>query len=224
MKRSYTAIIILGLITFFIMVQSVFIVDETNTAIVTRFGEPIKTSTTPGLNFKIPFVCGARDLGEALRRISEGAAMIRTKGEAGSGNIVEAVRHMRTVMSQIKRLTTLGSDELVAEAKDLGAPLSLVQQVSKLGKLPVPNFAAGGIATPADASLMMQLGAESVFVGSGIFKSDDPDSRANAIVKATTHYQDATRVAEASSGLKKAMKGLDMSEIPEEERLQERGW
>ena len=175
-------------------------------------------------NFKIPFVCGARDLGEALRRISEGAAMIRTKGEAGSGNIVEAVRHMRTVMSQIKRLTTLGSDELVAEAKDLGAPLSLVQQVSKLGKLPVPNFAAGGIATPADASLMMQLGAESVFVGSGIFKSDDPDSRANAIVKSTTHYQDATRVAEASSGLKKAMKGLDMSEIPEEERLQERGW
>ena len=175
-------------------------------------------------DFKIPFVCGARDLGEALRRISEGAAMIRTKGEAGSGNIVEAVRHMRTVMSQIKRLTTLGSDELVAEAKDLGAPLSLVQQVSKLGKLPVPNFAAGGIATPADASLMMQLGAESVFVGSGIFKSDDPDSRANAIVKSTTHYQDATRVAEASSGLKKAMKGLDMSEIPEEERLQERGW
>ena len=175
-------------------------------------------------NFKIPFVCGARDLGEALRRISEGAAMIRTKGEAGSGNIVEAVRHMRTVMSQIKRLTTLGSDELVAEAKDLGAPLSLVQQVSKLGNLPVPNFAAGGIATPADASLMMQLGAESVFVGSGIFKSDDPDSRANAIVKATTHYQDATRVAEASAGLKKAMKGLDMSEIPEEERLQERGW
>ena len=175
-------------------------------------------------NFKIPFVCGARDLGEALRRISEGAAMIRTKGEAGSGNIVEAVRHMRTVMSQIKRLTTLGSDELVAEAKDLGAPLSLVQQVSKLGKLPVPNFAAGGIATPADASLMMQLGAESVFVGSGIFKSDDPDSRANAIVKSTTHYQDSTRVAEASAGLKKAMKGLDMSEIPEEERLQERGW
>ena len=175
-------------------------------------------------NFKIPFVCGARDLGEALRRISEGAAMIRTKGEAGSGNIVEAVRHMRTVMSQIKRLTTLGSDELVAEAKDLGAPLSLVQQVSKLGKLPVPNFAAGGIATPADASLMMQLGAESVFVGSGIFKSDDPDSRANAIVKATTHYQDSTLVAEASAGLKKAMKGLDMSEIPEEERLQERGW
>ncbi|MED5219514.1 MAG: pyridoxal 5'-phosphate synthase lyase subunit PdxS [Candidatus Neomarinimicrobiota bacterium] len=175
-------------------------------------------------DFKIPFVCGARDLGEALRRISEGAAMIRTKGEAGSGNIVEAVRHMRTVMSQIKRLTTLGSDELVAEAKDLGAHLSLVQQVSKLGKLPVPNFAAGGIATPADASLMMQLGAESVFVGSGIFKSDDPDSRANAIVKATTHYQDATRVAEASAGLKKAMKGLDMSEIPEEERLQERGW
>ncbi len=175
-------------------------------------------------DYKIPFVCGARDLGEALRRISEGAAMIRTKGEAGSGNIVEAVRHMRTVMSQIKRVTTLNQDEMVAEAKHIGTSLSLVQQVAKLGKLPVPNFAAGGIATPADASLMMQLGAESVFVGSGIFKSDDPESRAKAIVEATTHYKNANRVAEASTGLKKAMKGLDMSEIPEEERLQERGW
>ena len=174
--------------------------------------------------FKIPFVCGCRNLGEALRRIAEGAAMIRTKGEAGSGNIVEAVRHMRTVMTEIKRVTRLDQDELVAEAKNLGAPLSLIQQVAKLGKLPVPNFAAGGIATPADASLMMQLGAESVFVGSGIFKSDDPAVRAKAVVEATTFYQDAGRVAEASSGLKRAMKGLDMSEIPQEERLQERGW
>ena len=174
--------------------------------------------------FKIPFVCGCRNLGEALRRIAEGASMIRTKGEAGSGNIVEAVRHMRTVMTEIKRVTRLDQDELVAEAKNLGAPLSLIQQVAKLGKLPVPNFAAGGIATPADASLMMQLGAESVFVGSGIFKSDDPAVRAKAVVEATTFYQDAGRVADASSGLKRAMKGLDMSEIPQEERLQERGW
>ena len=175
-------------------------------------------------DFKIPFVCGCRNLGEALRRIAEGAAMIRTKGEAGSGNIVEAVRHMRTVTTEIKRVTRLDQDELVAEAKNLGAPLTLIQQVAKLGKLPVPNFAAGGIATPADASLMMQLGAESVFVGSGIFKSDDPASRAKAVVEATTYYQDAGRVAQASSGLKRAMKGLDMSEIPHEERLQERGW
>ena len=174
--------------------------------------------------FKIPFVCGCRNLGEALRRIAEGTAMIRTKGEAGSGNIVEAVRHMRTVMTEIKRVTRLDQDELVAEAKNLGAPLSLIQQVAKLEKLPVPNFAAGGIATPADASLMMQLGAESVFVGSGIFKSDDPAVRAKAVVEATTFYQDAGRVADASSGLKRAMKGLDMSEIPQEERLQERGW
>ena len=150
--------------------------------------------------------------------------MIRTKGEAGSGNIVEAVRHMRTVMTEIKRVTRLDQDELVAEAKNLGAPLSLIQQVAKLEKLPVPNFAAGGIATPADASLMMQLGAESVFVGSGIFKSDDPAARAKAVVEATTIYQDAGRVANASSGLKNAMKGLDMSEIPQDERLQERGW
>ena len=175
-------------------------------------------------DFKVPFVCGCRNLGEALRRIAEGAAMIRTKGEAGSGNIVEAVRHMRTVVGQIKRLTVLDQDELVAEAKELGAPLSLVQQTAKLGKLPVPNFAAGGIATPADAALMMQLGAESVFVGSGIFKSDDPEARANSIVEATTHYKDSARVADASTGLKKAMKGLEMSEIPEEERMQERGW
>ena len=150
--------------------------------------------------------------------------MIRTKGEAGSGNIVEAVRHMRTVMTEIKRVTRLDEEELVAEAKNIGAPLSLVQQVAKLGKLPVPNFAAGGIATPADASLMMQLGAESVFVGSGIFKSDDPAARAKAVVEATTHYKDPKSVAKASSGLKKAMKGLDMSDIPKEERLQERGW
>ena len=147
-------------------------------------------------DFKIPFVCGARDLGEALRRIAEGAAMIRTKGEAGSGNIVEAVRHMRTINRQINRLKTLDETELVAESKKIGAPLSLVQQVSKLGKLPVPNFAAGGIATPADASLMMQLSAESLFVGSGIFKSEDPRSRANAIVTATTHYINPEKVAE----------------------------
>ena len=175
-------------------------------------------------DYKTPFVCGCRNLGEALRRIAEGAAMIRTKGEAGSGNIVEAVRHMRTLMTEIKRVTRLEDHEMVAEAKNLGAPLSLVQQVAKLGRLPVPNFAAGGIATPADASLMMQLGAETVFVGSGIFKSDDPAARAKAVVEATTHYQDAKRVAKASTGLKNAMKGLDMSEIPTEERLQERGW
>ena len=175
-------------------------------------------------DFKIPFVCGAKDLGEALRRIGEGAALIRTKGEAGSGNIVEAVRHMRTIISQIRRLKILDVDQLVAESKNLGAPLDLVKKVAEKGKLPVPNFAAGGIATPADASLMMQLGAETVFVGSGIFKSDDPEARAKAIVEATTHYNDPKKVASASEGLKKAMKGLDMSEIPEEERLQERGW
>ena len=175
-------------------------------------------------DFKIPFVCGARDIGEALRRIAEGAALIRTKGEAGSGNIVEAVRHMRTIIRQISGLKVCDEVELVSEAKDLGAPLSLVQQVSKLGKLPVPNFAAGGIATPADASLMMQLGAESLFVGSGIFKSEDPDLRARAIVVAATHYKIAEKVADASAGLKKAMKGLDISEIPDEEKLQERGW
>ena len=175
-------------------------------------------------DFKVPFVCGCRNLGEALRRISEGAALIRTKGEAGSGNIVEAVRHMRTVVNDIKRLTTLEHDQLVAESKNMGAPLDLVIQVSETGKLPVPNFAAGGIATPADASLMMQLGAETVFVGSGIFKSEDPEARAKAVVEATTHYQNPEKVLEASTGLKSAMKGLDMSEIPEDERLQERGW
>ncbi len=175
-------------------------------------------------DFKIPFVCGARNLGEALRRIGEGAAMIRTKGEAGSGNIVEAVRHMRTIQSEIKKMATLDQDEIMAVAKEMGAPFSLVQEVAEFGKLPVPNFAAGGIATPADASLMMQLGAETVFVGSGIFKSDDPKTRAKAVVEATTHFMDANKVAEASTGLKSAMKGLDMSEIPEGERLQERGW
>ncbi|MCS5550051.1 MAG: pyridoxal 5'-phosphate synthase lyase subunit PdxS [Gammaproteobacteria bacterium] len=175
-------------------------------------------------DFKVPFVCGCRNLGEALRRIAEGAALIRTKGEAGSGNIVEAVRHMRTVMNDIKRLTTLKHDQLVAESKNMGAPLDLVIQVSETGKLPVPNFAAGGIATPADASLMMQLGAETVFVGSGIFKSEDPEARAKAVVEATTHYQNPEKVLEASTGLKSAMRGLDMSEIPEDERLQERGW
>ena len=175
-------------------------------------------------DFKVPFVCGCRNLGEALRRIAEGAALIRTKGEAGSGNIVEAVRHMRTVVNDIKRLTTLKHDQLVGESKNMGAPLDLVILVSETGKLPVPNFAAGGIATPADASLMMQLGAETVFVGSGNFKSEDPEARAKAVVEATTHYQDPEKVLEASTGLKSAMKGLDMSEIPEDERLQERGW
>ncbi|MFC1550702.1 pyridoxal 5'-phosphate synthase lyase subunit PdxS [Candidatus Neomarinimicrobiota bacterium] len=175
-------------------------------------------------DFKVPFVCGCRNLGEALRRISEGAALIRTKGEAGSGNIVEAVRHMRTVQFQIKELTILGHEELVAKSKELGAPLNLVEKVAETGKLPVPNFAAGGVATPADASLMMQLGAETVFVGSGIFMSEDPASRAKAIVEAVTYYDDPEKLADISHGLKRAMKGLDMSEIPEEDRLQERGW
>lgn len=175
-------------------------------------------------DFKVPFVCGCRNLGEALRRIAEGAALIRTKGEAGSGNIVEAVRHIRTVMNDIAKLKSMSKEQLVAEAKNMGAPLDLVMQVSETGKLPVPNFAAGGIATPADAALMMQLGAETVFVGSGIFKSEDPEARGKAVVKATTNYRDAVKVLEASRGLKSAMKGLDMSEIPEGERLQERGW
>ena len=175
-------------------------------------------------DFKVPFVCGCRNLGEALRRIGEGAAMIRTKGEAGSGNIVEAVRHMRQVQSDIKRLTTMNQDELMAASKDMGAPFDLIQQVAKSGKLPVPNFAAGGIATPADASLMMQLGAETVFVGSGIFASEDPPPRAKAIVDSVAYYKDASKLVEISTGLKSAMKGLDMSEIPEAERLQERGW
>ena len=174
--------------------------------------------------FKVPFVCGCRDLGEALRRIGEGAAMIRTKGEAGSGNIVEAVRHMRQVQKDIRSLTVLSEDELMARSKELGAPYSLVKQVAKLGKLPVPNFAAGGIATPADSSLMMQLGAETVFVGSGIFKSEDPPARAKAIVSAITHFDDPAKLAELSYGLQTAMKGLDMAEIPEDQRMQERGW
>jgi pyridoxal 5'-phosphate synthase pdxS subunit len=174
--------------------------------------------------FTVPFVCGCRDLGEGLRRIGEGAALIRTKGEAGSGNVVEAVRHMRSVMAGIRRLTTLGPEELMAEAKNLGAPYELVKLVAETGKLPVPNFAAGGVATPADAALLMALGAETVFVGSGIFKSADPASRARAIVRATTHWQDAKVVAEVSRGIGDAMQGLEMSQVPEGERLQTRGW
>src|SRR5580658_2225128 len=175
-------------------------------------------------NFKVPFVCGARNLGEALRRIAEGAAMIRTKGEAGSGNIVEAVRHMRAIIKQIKRLKTIGEEEFVHEAKELGVPLDLVQWVGKHGKLPVPNFSAGGIATPADAALVRQLGAEAVFVGSGIFKSSDPVQRARAIVKATTHYKDPRAVLEASEELGNAMKGLDVRQMEEKDLLQTRGW
>jgi len=175
-------------------------------------------------DFKVPFVCGCRDLGEALRRIAEGAAMIRTKGEAGTGNIVEAVKHMRAVQDGIRRLQVLPEEELVTEAKVLGAPLELVMEVHKTGKLPVVNFAAGGVATPADAALMMQLGAEGVFVGSGIFKSSDPATRAQAIVKATTHYQDPAIVAEVSKGLGAAMPGLDIKAIPQQELLAPRGW
>ena len=175
-------------------------------------------------DFKAPFVCGCRDLGEALRRIAEGAAMMRTKGEAGTGNIVEAVRHMRAVQDGIRRLQSLPEEELAAEAKALGAPLELVIVVHKTGNLPVVNFAAGGIATPADATLMMQLGAEGVFVGSGIFKSSNPVARAQAIVKATTHYHDPTIIAEVSKGLGTAMPGLDIKSIPEQELLSPRGW
>ncbi len=175
-------------------------------------------------DFRVPFVCGCRDLGEALRRCAEGAAMIRTKGEAGTGNIVEAVRHMRTVMDSIRKLANMPEDELAAEAKALGATLELVREVKQLGKLPVVNFAAGGIATPADAALMMQLGADGVFVGSGIFKSSDPARMANAIVKATTHYQDPGILAEVSRGLGEAMPGLDIKEIPQENLLATRGW
>jgi pyridoxal 5'-phosphate synthase pdxS subunit len=174
--------------------------------------------------FRVPFVCGARDLGEALRRIGEGAAMIRTKGEAGSGNIVEAVRHLRSVIGAIKRLTVLPKEELMAESKKFGAPFELVQWVAEHGKLPVPNFAAGGIATPADAGLCMQLGAESVFVGSGIFKSQDPAARARAIVKAATHYNDPKLLLEASEELGEAMRGLDVAKLAKEELLQTRGW
>ena len=175
-------------------------------------------------DYKIPFVCGARNLGEALRRIGEGAAMIRTKGEAGSGNIVEAVKHMRNIMNEIQRLTTLDRDQLMAAAGDNQAPFTLVEQVAKIGRLPVPNFSAGGIATPADVALVMQLGAESVFVGSGIFKSEDPPCRAKAIVEAATYFQDADKLAKVSSGLKSAMKGLEIADIPKNQLLQERGW
>ncbi|HVO11138.1 MAG TPA: pyridoxal 5'-phosphate synthase lyase subunit PdxS [Vicinamibacteria bacterium] len=174
--------------------------------------------------FKVPFVCGCRDLGEALRRIGEGAAMVRTKGEAGTGNVVEAVRHMRAVMTGIRRLTVLQPEELMAEAKNLGAPYEIVRLVAREGKLPVPNFAAGGIATPADAALMMGLGAESVFVGSGIFKSQDPATRAKAIVRATTHWQDPKVVAEVSRGLGEAMPGLETTGMTDAERLATRGW
>ena len=174
--------------------------------------------------YKVPFVCGARNLGEALRRIGEGAAMIRTKGEAGSGNIVEAVRHLRAITGEIRQLTTLREEELMAKSKELGAPYDLVKWVAEHGRLPVPNFSAGGIATPADASLVMQLGAEACFVGSGIFKSSDPDKRAKAIVRATTHYNDAKIVAECSEELGQAMPGLDVAKMKPEELLQTRGW
>jgi len=175
-------------------------------------------------SFKVPFVCGARNLGEALRRIGEGAAMIRTKGEAGSGNIVEAVKHMRSIVSQIKKVSTLEEDEMMTYSKEINAPYYLVKQVKELGRLPVPNFSAGGIATPADAALMMQLGAEAVFVGSGIFKSDDPEKRAKAIVEAITYFDDPVKLLKISTNLKSAMKGLDISEIPEDQMLQKRGW
>ncbi len=174
--------------------------------------------------FDVPFVCGAVNLGEALRRIGEGAAMIRTKGEAGTGDVVEAVRHMRTIMGQIRHLQTLDPDELFVAAKELPAPYDLVKWVAVNGKLPVVNFSAGGIATPADAALMMQLGAEGVFVGSGIFKSEDPQGRANAIVKAATNYRDAAVLAEVSVGLGEAMPGIDAAGMPEEAKIQHRGW
>jgi len=174
--------------------------------------------------FKVPFVCGCRDLGEALRRIGEGAAMIRTKGEAGTGDIVEAVRHMRAVMREIRALTTRTDGELMAEAKELGAPYELVKQVARTGKLPVPNFAAGGVATPADAALMMMLGAEAVFVGSGIFKSDDPEPRARAIVQAVTNWDRPEIVAQVSEGLGEPMKGQSVRELGEEQLLARRGW
>ncbi|MDM7917138.1 MAG: pyridoxal 5'-phosphate synthase lyase subunit PdxS [Candidatus Eisenbacteria bacterium] len=174
--------------------------------------------------FKVPFVCGCRDLGEALRRIGEGAAMIRTKGEAGTGNVVEAVRHMRAITRGMRELTILRDEELMAKAKEMGAPFELVRMVAKSGKLPVPNFSAGGIATPADAALMMQLGAESVFVGSGIFKSEDPARGAKAMVRATTHFNDPAVLAEVSEDLGDAMPGLDVAKMPESELLQTRGW
>lgn len=174
--------------------------------------------------FTIPFVCGARNLGEALRRIDEGAAMIRTKGEAGTGNVVEAVRHMRMIQGTIREIQNKTEEELWGVARDIEAPYYLVKETAELGKLPVVNFAAGGVATPADSALMMQLGADGVFVGSGIFKSESPEKVAKAIVEATANYEDAAILAEVSRGLGKAMPGLEMSEIPEEERLQSRGW
>ncbi len=175
-------------------------------------------------DFKVPFVCGCRNLGEALRRLGEGAAMMRTKGEAGTGNVVEAVRHMRAVMDTIRKLVNMPEEELMAEAKEMGAPFEMVKEIHETGKLPVVNFAAGGVATPADAALMMQLGADGVFVGSGIFKSSKPEVMAKAIVKATTHYQDAAIIAEVSKNLGEAMPGLDIKQIPAEELLASRGW
>jgi len=175
-------------------------------------------------DFKVPFVCGCRNLGEALRRIGEGAAMIRTKGEPGTGNVVEAVRHMRTVMSEIRALTLMPKEELMSAAKNMGAPYDLVLYIAEHGKLPVVNFAAGGIATPADAALMMQLGCDGIFVGSGIFKSDDPKARAKAIVLATTHFKDFKMLAEISKGLGQAMSGIEISTLKDSERMQERGW
>lgn len=175
-------------------------------------------------DFKVPFVCGARNIGEALRRIGEGASMIRTKGEAGTGNVVEAVRHMRTVMADIRRLQNMPPEELMTFAKDNGAPYDLVVEVAKTGKLPVVNFAAGGIATPADAALMMQLGSEGIFVGSGIFKSSNPEKMARAIVKATAYYNDPDVLAEVSEGLGEAMRGIELSEIAPENRMAQRGW
>jgi pyridoxal 5'-phosphate synthase pdxS subunit len=175
-------------------------------------------------DFKVPFVCGCRNLGEALRRIGEGAAMIRTKGEPGTGNVVEAVRHMRTVMSEIRTLTLMPKEELMAAAKNMGAPYDLVHYVAENGKLPVVNFAAGGIATPADAALMMQLGVDGIFVGSGIFKSDNPKARAKAIVIATTHFDDPKIIAEVSRDLGQAMSGIEISTLDESQRMQERGW
>ena len=175
-------------------------------------------------DFKVPFVCGCRDLGEALRRISEGAAMIRTKGEAGTGNIVEAVRHARSVMAEIRKVQNMSEDELAAEAKALGAPLELVQEVKRQGRLPVVNFAAGGVATPADGALMMQLGVDGVFVGSGIFKASDPERVAKAVVQAVTHYNNPEIIAEVSKGLGEAMPGLDVRSLKEEELLAVRGW
>lgn len=174
--------------------------------------------------FHVPFVCGARNLGEALRRIAEGAAMIRTKGEPGTGNVVEAVRHMRMVMGELRRVQNLPKEELMSVAKEIGAPYDLLVEVANNGRLPVVNFAAGGIATPADAALMMQLGCDGIFVGSGIFKSSDPQARAKAIVEATTHYNDPQKLAEISSDLGEAMPGLEISAIAPEQRMQERGW